>query len=179
MERHPGGSENTRKLLQLAEWKPGDRLLDLGAGGGEAVRTFRRLGLEAEGIDQAPKCDDGTVREGDFLHLEEVDNSIDICFSQCAFLVSGNQKRAIREAVRVLKTGGYLLLADLDPEGLAAMTEAAGMKVLYVEDMTDEWRTYYLEALWSDTCCCEAYAGIASRFKGKQMGYTMLAAVKE
>ena len=49
MTRHPG---DTRHLIELADLKPGARVLDLGAGDGDGVRLLRSLGFEAYGIDR-------------------------------------------------------------------------------------------------------------------------------
>ena len=51
MERHPGGAEATLRLLELAGLEPPCRIIDLGAGSGEAVRLLRSRGFEALGID--------------------------------------------------------------------------------------------------------------------------------
>ena len=53
MNRHPGGEEHTRRLLELAALPEGARILDMGAGGGEAVRLMRAEGFRATGMDRA------------------------------------------------------------------------------------------------------------------------------
>ena len=48
MNGHPGGAEHTRRMLALAELPAGARVLDMGAGAGEAVAVLSSLGYRAE-----------------------------------------------------------------------------------------------------------------------------------
>ena len=158
MNRHPGGAAHTRRMLELARLSPGARILDLGAGAGETVALLCALGFRAEGIDLAPRSP--LVAQGDLLHSAYADGSFDAVISQCAFFVSGDQLGALREASRLLKPGGTLLLSDLfwgEPEPLL---HNSGFLLLRAEDLTAQWREYYLEALWRDDApCCESPGG--------------------
>ena len=161
MNRHPGGEAHTRRMLELAELPTGASVLDMGAGGGETVALLRALGYDAEGIDLSPRSP--LVKQGDLLHTAYPDGSFDAAVSQCAFFVSGDQPGALREAYRLLRPGGKLLLSDLFFEDPAALFRAAGFEILCAEDMTDAWRDYYLEALWrGDAPCCEIPRGKSS-----------------
>ena len=53
MNKHPGGEEHTRRMLELARLPAGASVLDLGAGDGETLRLLQSLGYDAEGIDLA------------------------------------------------------------------------------------------------------------------------------
>lgn len=161
MTRHPGGEENTRRLLSLAALPAGASVLDMGAGAGEAVALLRSLGYAVKGIDLAPRSP--AVSRGDFLSAPYPDGSFDAVLSECAFFVSGDQPGALREAARLLRTGGTLLLADLFFEPPGALLEGAGFAVLRAEDLTAQWKEYYLEALWrGDPLCCEVPRGKCS-----------------
>ncbi len=152
MNRHPGGEDHSRRMLELAELAPGARVLDLGAGAGETVALLRSLGYAARGIDLQPRSP--LVEQGDLLRAPFPDGSFDAVLSQCAFFVSGDQPGAMKEAARLLKPGGKLLLSDLFFENPLPLLEKAGFRLLRREDLTAAWREYYLEALWREDCCC-------------------------
>ncbi len=151
MNGHPGGEEQTDRLLELAKLPAGARVLDLGAGAGETLSLLRALGFPAEGIDLEPRAD--AVRCGDLLRAPYPDESFDAVLSQCAFFVSGDQRGALREAYRLLRPGGRLLLSDLEFEPLRALAEEAGFRVEAEEDRTEEWREHYFAALWRGETC--------------------------
>ena len=158
MKSHPGGEDHSRRMLELAELAPGARVLDLGAGAGETVALLRSLGYAARGIDLQPRSP--LVEQGDLLRAPFPDGSFDAVLSQCAFFVSGNQRGALREAGRLLRGGGKLLLSDVFFEDPLPLLERAGFRPLRTEDLTAAWREYYLEALWrEDKCSCPISAG--------------------
>ena len=163
MKRHPGGEETTRRLIELAKLPSGASVLDMGAGAGETLKLLRKLGFVARGIDLAPRGEG--VEEGDFLRAPYPDGCFDAVIGECSLFVSGDQRGALREAYRLLKRGGKLLLADVfftEPE---PMLKSAGFEVLAIEDQTAAWREYYFEALWrGDAACCALPKGKASYF---------------
>ena len=161
MNGHPGGQGHTRHMLELAALPKGARILDMGAGDGETLRLLRESGFDAVGIDLAPRSP--LVAQGDLLHSAYADGSFDAVLSQCAFFVSGNQHAALREACRLLKPGGKLLLSDLFFASPEPLLRQAGFALLQREDLTEAWRDYYLEALWRDDApCCEIPKGKSS-----------------
>ena len=148
MTRHPGGEAATRRLISAAALAPGARVVDLGAGDGSAVRLLRSLGFEALGIDLLPG--EG-VERGDVLAPPFPPGSFDAALCECAFFLSGAPERALREAARLLRPGGALLFSDICTGGepwLRRAAERAGFRVGAVEDATDEWKRYYISALW-------------------------------
>ena len=168
MNAHPGGEAHTRRMIELAALEPHASVLDMGAGAGEAVRLLREMGFAAQGVDRKPRG--GSVEQGDFLRLPCPDESFDAVISQCAFFVSGNVEKALSEAHRLLKKGGKLLLSDVWFVPAEQTVEKAGFHSLCHEDMTPQWREYYLEAIWRGDVCFHS--------KGK-CTYEMLICKKE
>lgn len=154
MERHPGGADAALRLAELAGLKPPCRIIDLGAGSGESVRRLRALGFDAVGIDLEPGAD---VECGDILAPPFGDASFDAALSECSFFLTGDPERALREAARLLRPGGKLLYSDVCAGGEAWLRRAAlaaGLRAETVEDITDEWKRYYIEALWRGEAEC-------------------------
>ncbi len=162
MNGHPGGGAHTRRLLELAELPQGARLIDLGAGKGDAVRLACSMGFLAEGLDLEPRSE--LVEKGDLLHAPRPDGCFDAVLSQCAFYVSGDVPLALREARRLLKKGGKLLLSDVFFEEPEALLRDAGFQLILAENMTPAWREYYLEALWRGEDCPCAPTGKNCRY---------------
>ena len=126
----------------------------MGAGDGSAVRLLRSLGHEAEGIDLAPRGED--VSQGDYLNAPYADASFDGIISQCSFYVSGNVPKALTEAARMLRKGGKLVFSDVTENVVQLLNHCrqAGFAVRHLEDLTDQWKEYYLEALWTQDDVC-------------------------
>ena len=148
MKGHPGGEAHTRRMTELAALPGGARVLDMGAGAGESVRLLRSLGLDARGIDLEPRGEG--VERGDLLHTPCPDAGFDAVLSQCAFFISGDQPGALREANRILRPGGKLLMSDVFFEAPEPLLYQAGFESLHAENLTALWREYYLDALWRD-----------------------------
>lgn len=145
MNRHPGGSGLTLRLLEIGGVKP-CRILDMGAGDGESLRLLRSLGYDACGIDLEPGPG---VEKGSFLSLPYPEGSFDAVITECSLFISGDAGRALREAKRVLRKGGTLLCSDVwftDP--VPALSDA-GFGNIVTEDITSRWREYYLEQIWN------------------------------
>ncbi len=163
---HPGGEQHTRYLIELAFLDPGSQWLDMGAGDGAAVRLLRTLGHEATGIDLSPRGED--VEAGDYLQAPYAGGVFDGILSQCSFYVSGNVPLALQEAARMLRKGGKLVFSDVT-ENVVTLLNAvrkAGFAVRHIEDLTDAWKEYYLEALWKEDQVC-------SLPKGRKCSYVL------
>ncbi len=154
MQGHPGGEAHSRYLIELAFLDPGSKWLDMGAGDGSAVALLKAQGYEALGIDLDPRGD-GVIR-GDSLAAPWGEGSFDGILSQCSFYVSGNVPQALKEAARLLRKGGKLVFSDVTENVLTLLSQVrqAGFAVRHLEDLTDSWKEYYLEALWTQENVC-------------------------
>lgn len=172
MNRHPGGEAHTVNLLEKASLPEGAEILDMGAGDGSAIRLLRKRGYEAVGVDLKPRSPE--VLEGDFLKADFLDETFDGILSQCAFYVSGDVQRAFQESSRLLKKGGKLLFSDVWFEGeqeLRLILDKSGFRILHLENLTELWKEYYIEAIWNGMIMpgchvkkhCRYYAVVAER----------------
>ncbi len=150
MNGHPGGSAHTEYMIELAFLPKESRWLDMGAGDGSAVRKLIDAGYSAEGIDLEPRGEN--VIKGNFLHTSFEDKSFDGIISQCAFYSCGEPAQAFKEAARLLHKGGKLVFSDVcfDLVALLGQLRDAGFAIRHIDDLTPQWREYYLEALWRE-----------------------------
>jgi ubiquinone/menaquinone biosynthesis C-methylase UbiE len=151
---HPGGEKHSRYLIELAFLDPGSKWLDMGAGDGSTVRLLRSLGHAAEGIDLDPRGK--SVVRGNYLACPWQDGFFDGILSQCSFYVGGDIPAALKEASRLLRKGGKLVFSDVTENVVTLLTQCrqAGFAVRHLEDLTEEWKEYYLEALWTQDNVC-------------------------
>lgn len=125
-------------FFDLADLRPGERVIDLGSGSGmdaflaaalvgpsgsvlgvdftpEQVEKARRLAAEA-GIDNTE------FREGRIEDLPVADDSFDCVISNGVINLSPDKERVFAEAARVLRPGGRMAIADIVSE--TQLTEA-------------------------------------------------------
>ena len=123
---------NSRMVIELAEIKPGDSVLDLGCGTGSLTLTARRAvgpSGKVHGIDASPEMIDAARQKASRSGLDVLfdvglmedlgfpDGTFDVLISRLAIhhLPDDLKPRGFAEFLRVLKPGGHLLIADFTP----------------------------------------------------------------
>ena len=158
----PGGFELTERLVSLARLSPGARILDVGCGIGSASDYLAGLGFEAVGVDISDVLTGRGRKLYPHIHIVTADaekdlpfddNSFDAVLFECSLSLM-DAPAALKEAQRVMKQDGKLLISDVfDKEGrLMCLTSGKKHKpfpfgFLHFEDRTDVFESFVAELI--------------------------------
>ncbi len=154
----------------IASIKEGEVVLDLGSGAGfDAFLAAKKAGPAGRviGVDMTPEMiekaranaskgayNNVEFRLGEIEHLPVADASVDLIISNCVINLSPEKEQVFREAFRVLKPGGRILVSDLVlrkelPESVRASVEAY-VGCLAGASLLENYLEYIHEAGFSD-----------------------------
>jgi SAM-dependent methyltransferase len=116
------------KLVQFAHVGAGQAVLDVACGTGVVAVTAARLGAKVSGLDLSPalieraRSNAATAEvvidftEGDIEALPYPDASFDVVLSQFGHIFAPRPALAVKEMLRVLKSGGRIAFSTWPPE---------------------------------------------------------------
>lgn len=133
--------------------RPFESLLDIGTGTGRMLELFSDLFNRGVGIDAShsmlamaranlERCglDNAHVRHGDLYALPAAAGSFDVIVIHQVLHFLDDPARALREATRVLRPGGRLLIVDFAPHDLEFLrAEHAHRRLGFSHDQIAQW----------------------------------------
>ncbi|HEU0030031.1 MAG TPA: class I SAM-dependent methyltransferase [Kofleriaceae bacterium] len=126
-------------VLDRTRVGPGTRYLDAGCGSGMAAMMAAERGAQVTGVDASEemlaiarsRVPGGEFRQADLEALPFADESFDVVTGFNSLQYAGNPVAALREAGRVTKRGGFVVIATFgNPDGMGAAALITALKPL-------------------------------------------------
>lgn len=150
---HASESAVEAAVREALAGKPIDALLDLGTGTGRILELFGPEITRGVGIDLNPEMlqfaranldkaglKNCSVRQGDLYNLPFPRDSFDAIVLHQVLHYLEDGARALREAARVLRPGGRLVVVDFAPHQLEFLRdEHAHRRLGYASDTVEQW----------------------------------------
>jgi cyclopropane fatty-acyl-phospholipid synthase-like methyltransferase len=139
-----------RLLAETVRVHEGDRVLDAGCGvGGSAIYLARQLGCRALGITLSPRQAASAYRNArarrvddrtdfavmDYTNTGLPDGAFDVVWALESVCYAADKASFVREAFRLLRPGGRLILAD----GFATRDRYAGDEQVVMDSWLNNW----------------------------------------
>lgn len=126
MAPHLAGA--AERVVRHAAIVPGEAVLDVACGTGNAALRAAGLGAQVTGLDLTPEllaqaredAPDLTWVEGDAQDLPFEDASFDVVLSVFGCMFAPDHRRTAAEILRVLRPGGRVVIASWTPDGDSA-----------------------------------------------------------
>lgn len=177
----PGGLDLTERAARYCGLAAGDLLLDVGCGIGATAAFLKdRLLARPVGLDHSPRLladarrhrPDLVLVRGEATSLPVASDKFTAVFCECVLSLVGDPREALVEFFRVLRPGGYLVVADLyrqsrgatnmDPrpdargclkgmmprERLEGRLHAAGLEICLWEDHSEHLKVLAAKLAW-------------------------------
>lgn len=142
------------KMMEEATVKPGEKILDAGCGiGGSSIYLAERMDCDVIGISlsarQIEKANELIKEKGltgkirfdvqDYCNTTFEDQSFDVVWCCESICYAADKEKFIREAMRLLKPGGRLVIAD------GFVTEFENNDHPFIKKWLQGWQVNYLE----------------------------------
>lgn len=118
----PGGFFLTDRAITMCNFKPNDKIIDIGCGMGETVNRLNKIyKFDSFGIDPSNKLlelgknkyENIKIIPGRGEKLSFEDSFFNGVFAECTMSLMDDWKKTVLEANRVLKIGGYFIISDV------------------------------------------------------------------